>query len=287
MNFRKLLLTSLICLLFANCTNNYRYCEVYQYENIDSLNQKLVKNISYNKNGQILTEESNGFKTSKYIGGSKFKNNYFYSDSLLTKVITSYPNDDSFKSINKYSKTGILLSKENYDFKQRLKKSVDKGIGRPDGCTINSDDYEKEKSWQELSNVKYLYNKDGNKIKMITKINNGIFINVYNWEYDNKNRISSHSFYEDDENLIWKDEYSYFNNGYKVINTWYNNYTRQSTHIYELDEEKRIIKETVRNEKGQLKYITITDYLNNNLVSKRIRYNKLNEPEVTHIFKYK
>jgi hypothetical protein len=64
-------------------------------------------------------------------------------------------------------------------------------------------------------------------------------------------------------------------------------YTPQITHRYELDSQGRIIGETEMTEKGDFLYRSLIEYNSSGLVSKKVRYNQDNEPDITHIYKYK
>ena len=93
-----------------------------------------------------------------YLGGEVIKSFYYYKETLLIRV-------------------------ESFEFKRRIRSDVDKGYGRPDGCNIYDEDYEKEGAWIVSKIELYKYDKKGRKISTYTPISE-ISQNRYKYDYD-------------------------------------------------------------------------------------------------------
>ena len=293
-----LTILSALLTLTALC-QSYSRCEIVQYGGEDSSKAKTTKVITYDKQGRVTSETYNGFKESSSIGTSDVTHFYYYRDSLLSRRGSIYPSGDSSKIIYEYDKRGFLNREIHSDFEKRIRNDVDKGLGRPGGCIITEEDYEKERTWKKTSIINFTYDKQGNKLEYYApKIHWGSQ-NRYIWVYDDQNRIIEHSSFEDSR-LIWKEVFSYSDFSYKFIRTWYDHngqpqhlkeksweYWQQYTFTYKLDNEGRQIEEIVSNEKGEVTSRTTTEYNEFGMVSMTIKYNKENEPDMTHIYKYK
>ena len=190
-----------------------KQCDVYQYEGTSTKSKKVLT-IKYNQKGQKISEQYKNFKEDEAVEMCDVKETYIYQDTLLVKILALDEDNDSSKTINSYNDQGQLIKSENYDFKRRIKKGVDKGLGRPGGCIITEADYEKNKTWQVRSEINYKYDNNGNKILYDASKNHWDSQNNYTWKYDEKNRVTEHSSYNVSQKykdqLYWTENYVYF-----------------------------------------------------------------------------
>jgi hypothetical protein len=191
-----------------------------------------------------------------------------------------------------------LIKEEHFTFERRLRKDVDKGLGRPGGCSITKEDYEKERTWEQTSEMDYAYDNKGNKILYDATKLHFDDQNRYTWTYDTFGRILKYSSF-DKNKLIWNEDYSYFTDSYKFTRTWYDSggkpehlkeknwgYSAQCTYTFELDDKSRVVKETATTEKRETLYIETTFYNSEGQIERTVYYNNKGNPELTHIYIY-
>jgi hypothetical protein len=282
-------------------------CYVYQYAGLDSISKSISKIVKYDSKNRILSEQYQGFKESSYDGTANVIDFYDYKNELLIQERTVYTDNstpsfrqlDSAKTVFYYDNLNKLVKRQHYDFKRRLKPDVDKGLGRPGGCIIEEEDYEKESTWDITSEIFFKYDSLDRKTEYYApKIHWGNQ-NRYTWSYYDNGKINEYRSYDHDR-LIWIEKFSYTDTSYQFIRTWYDyegnpehlkekswEYTPQITLISRLDNKGRVIEETKVNEKGEYLNSTITEYNKLGYVVKEVRYNKDKQPEMTHIYEYK
>lgn len=282
-------------------------CYIYQYAGLDSINKSISKIVKYDINNRVLSEQYQGFKKSSYDGTANVIDYYDYKNELLVQKRTVYTDNstpsfrqlDSAKTVFYYDNQKKLVKSQHYDFIVRLKPNVDKGLGRPGGCHIDEEDYEKESLWDITSEIIFKYDSLDRKIEYYApKIHWGNQ-NRYTWSFYDNGKINEYRSYDHDR-LIWIEKYSYADTSYQFSRTWYDydgnpehlkenilEYIPQITLISKLDSQGRVIEESKLNEKGEFLNSTITEYNTFGYVTKKVRYNKDKQPEMTHIFYYK
>jgi hypothetical protein len=148
----------------------------------------------------------------------------FY-DSLGKKSIEYYRIDEKgqhqtlTKTLHYYNEKAQLIQSISFDFKRRIKKDVDKGLGRPGGCIITEDDYEKQKSWALASVWNYKYDNLGRHIEKVAPVLNSTQ-DHYLYSYDSLGRLKEKRSLEANT-IIWIENYAYHQNGYEFTRTWF------------------------------------------------------------------
>jgi hypothetical protein len=282
-------------------------CFIYQYSETDSIDKTVSKIVKYGLNNRVLSEQDHEFKESSYEGTANVIDYYDYKNGLLVQQRTVYRDNstpsfrqqDSTKAIYYYDKDNKLEKRQHFEFIRRRKTNVDKGIGRPGGCIVEAGDYEKESTWDITSEIFFKYDSLGRKTEYNAPNIHWDSQNRYTWSYYNDGKVNEYRSYDHDR-LIWIEKFIYTDTSYQFIRTWYDydgnpehlkekswEYTPQINHRYELDSQGRIIGETEMTEKGGFLYRSLIEYNSSGLVSKKVRYNQDNEPDITHIYKYK
>lgn len=273
-------------------------CNVYQYIQKDSLNKNIAKKIEYYSNGKIAKDKYTGYKTSTYISNSDATYLYDYKDGLKIQKRMIKDNKVLSKTILHYNKKSQLIKEVRYNLERRMRSDVYKGITSPDGCIVTDEDYEKKPSWKIESIIHYQYDSSGRKTEYYAPSVHWSSQNRYTWTYNNYGKILEYRSYEHDR-LIWVQKYSYSDTNYQYTLTWYDRegqpkhlkekkheYTPQKTHYFKLDKNGSVIEESVTTEKNEILNRTTTQYNEDGLIAKVVRYNKENNPEVTHLYEY-
>ena len=259
--------------------------------------------MNYNKTGQIISEQYINYMENDAVSIVDTKDSYIYKDTLLVKIFSLDEDHDSTRTINTYNNKGSLTKSEYYDFKKRIKKGVDKGNGRPGGCIVTKDDYEKSRTWRLKSEINYEYDNNGNKIVYDASKKHWDSQNKYTWKYDSKNRITEHSSYNVSkkykDQLYWTEKYEYFDGVYKYVRTSYDydgnpkhlkekswEYSAQVTYEFKVNAKGQIIEQKVTDEKGKIYSKETTEYNAKGLIDKTIAYDGDDKPLMTHVYKY-
>lgn len=277
---------------------NYTKCKVFQYAGIDSLNKKLVSEEFYNSKGQLTSYYYKGYQESSSVSNTDSKYLNFYRDTLLVLSTSIDEDKDSSKTIYYYNTSGQKIKEEHFDYKRRLKKDSDKGLGRPGGCIVTDKDYEKNKTWEKTSEINFTYDSNGNKVLYDATKLHWDSQNKYTWTYDDKHRIIEHSSF-DNNKLIWTERFEYFNNGYKFTRTWYDydgtpkqlkekswEYWPQYTFTYKLNANGQLIEVKVMTEKGELTSSETIFYNSSGKIIKNTKFDSKGQPDITHIYLY-
>jgi len=155
-------------------------------------------------------------------------------DSSGNLIEYYYKNDDTteseraIKTLYYYDKQNKLSKTISFDFEKRLRKDVDKGLGRPGGCIIYPEDYEKHKSWALSSVWDYKYDDSGRLVEKIAPICNSSQ-SRYTYKYDVKGRLIEERSLDNDR-LIWIESYTYYDDGHEYTRTWYENGQRRKNY---------------------------------------------------------
>ena len=295
----KQFLTIILTIITLTCVGqNYTKCKVFQYAGNDSVNKILVSEKTYNTKGQITSYYYRGYQESSSISNSDSKYFNFYQDTLLVLSTSIDENKDSSKTIYYYNTSGQKTKEEHFDYKRRLKKDSDKGFGRPGGCIVTDNDYEKNKTWEKTSEINFKYDSNGNKILYDATKLHFTSQNKYTWTYDEQNRVVEHNSF-DDTRLIWTERFDYFDGGYKFTRTWYDydgnpqhlkeknyEYWPQYTFRYKFNNKGLVIEEKVTTEKGELTSSETTMYNSSGKIIRSTKFNSKGQPDITHIYVY-
>lgn len=245
---------------------------------------------------KIASEINNDYKESKYTESNVIYK-YEYKDTILIKEITTINKKDSTKTIYKYNNINLLKEKLFYNYKRRIREGVNKGIASLDGCLLLDEDYEKERSWKLEERIIYTYDSNNRKTESYDPFYNNSH-NKYTWSYNTLGKIDEQRYYSNNSLYsIKKYKYSELNYQYTLTTYEYDgtpthlkkdryDWQVQLTYFFDLDSQGRVIKETVTTDKNELRRFIVTKYNKNNLIEKRVRYNKFSQPEMTHIYTY-
>ena len=201
---------------------------------------------------------------------------------ISTSYFETFQNGEVQKSFFYYNDS-LLVRVESFDLKRRLKSDVDKGFGRPGGCIIMPEDYEKEPTWQVNQIVLYQYDSLGRLILRYSPI----FQNSQNrFEYqynEDGNLIVEKSL--DESTPIYTINYQYKENQTISNLQWDNENWRGTIQIKTFDKFGNLIKKsTIKNDE---EWIEIYEYNVENKLIRFSAYNSDGEIGLTHIYKYK
>lgn len=286
----KLLILLLLTTSFASCQEKYSDYKVIQVEGNEKQNSQVVKEVSINENGQIQFEKYSGFKTSKYNSFVDVEITNFYKDTLLIETLKYYPNSidaDSARIEYTYNDKNQLIRRKHFDFKKRLKKTLEFG-----DCLIDSTHYEQYPTWKLISNISFRYDKKGQKVEYYAPEIHWDSQNHYFYEYDHKGNLVKETSLEDDE-LIWEKHYRFVTNGYDFF---YNRDPETTIknksdwpYYYEVrfkkDSQGNVIEESKTRKDGTLDCRIEKEYQDNRIVKEK-SFNRNNELELTKIYKY-
>lgn len=122
-------------------------CEITEQ---DSLDKRIARNVQFDKSGNIVKDENNFFSF-WFEGTVRGKYNYQYDETgrkLTMKGIPQEDSKDSIMTIWNYTTTGLLFSRDAYEFAKHLKPGADKHLPSPD-------DYEKYPTWNKLQSYQF------------------------------------------------------------------------------------------------------------------------------------
>jgi hypothetical protein len=266
--------------------NHFDDIQVFQYFDNDSLNGKITHSKKLDVNGNVIAEYYKDYKTDKGNGRADVMeiNEYNGKNQLITS--TTYYETFQKGEVQKmfyYYKDSHLIRRESFEFKRRMKTSVDKGLGRPGGCIVTSDDYEKEGTWEATHIVLYEYNNYGRKTKSYSPIFQG-YHNRFEYTYDhNGSLIEEKSM--DESRLIYTIKYKYSDNQTSSKLKWDKESWGGTTKIKTFDNNGNLIKEsTIQKNK---EWIDIYKYTIDNKLKRFVAYESNGEISLTHIYKYK
>lgn len=264
-------------------------CEVMQFMGTDSAHPSLAHLMVYNERGQTIRETFKGYYETPQQLTTDGEYTYFYNDTFLTRWAYSSYSGDSSRLEFKYDANGRLIQQSLFELK---------AIGNDRGI-YNGTGTASPRRWEQTSLVNFTYDDKGNKILFdATRLHNSPQ-NMYKWEYDEKNRVVKHESYSRGK-LTWKEDYQYFDWGYRFWRTWYDfdgnmrhEFSQESPQYYpllfftyKLDKQGRIIEERITDEKQKLQGRTVTFYGNDGRISRTLYYDANDQQSVTHIYNY-
>ena len=106
-----------------------------------------------------------------------------------------------------------MIRSRFFRYEKRLKPTVDKGLGRPGGCIILPEDYEKNRVWQEKSTSVYRYNSAGKLVERLESHGSKL-VEKQQWSYYKSGKLREKtSFGSDDETPVSRTLYFYDGQG--------------------------------------------------------------------------
>lgn len=239
----------------------YNMCSSYYFVANDTLNPLLARVLSHDEKGREKEVIYRRFES--YVPAISL----ILYDSSGKKAVEYYRIDEEgrqgalTKNIYCYNEQGQLIRSVAFDFTRRIKKGVDKGFGRPGGCTITEKDYETYKSWALATIWNYKYDNHGRLVEKAAPVINSSQ-NRYLYQYDKKGRIIEERSLEG-ETLIYIERYNYSQGGYEFTRTWFENDGRRQkewdgslasvdTFRFVTDKLNNITQELVIEEGGRL-----------------------------------
>lgn len=133
--------------------------QIFQFLGKDSTKGKISYSEKHDSLGRIIACCYTGHKENSATAFSDVLDIREYGANGKIAILTSYYNEPDMRGeVNKtfyyYSDT-TLIALERYSLKKRIKADVDKGNGRPGGCIILPEDYEKDPAWKLDQQTKY------------------------------------------------------------------------------------------------------------------------------------
>lgn len=268
----------------------FTHCDVYQFANGDSTKKFISLKQTFAANGKLLSEQYDRYMRTVSEGCDNGTYFYFYKDTLLLRRSYCGADMDSTKMICHYNKKNQLIQEEYFTFERRMKKSVDKGFGRPGGCIVEDSDFEKNRTWEKVSVINYKYDAAGRLIEYNSPKLHFSTQNRYTWLYDSLGRISKYYSY-DFQRLIWVEEYTYFKDAYTFRRTWYDYSGKPNdydvfTFTYKINAQGKVTEEKVTDEKGELISSETMEYDSSGNLIRTTAYNGKGKEEMTHLFVY-
>lgn len=255
-------------------------CDVYQYKDNKRADKTIVLTQTYNSAGKIVSEVYKGHGQDMHIGSIDATYTYFYNDTFLIKRICADYHGDSTKTFYNYNNKGQLESWEYYTDNEPYNWNTDK-----------------PKHWEKKSEVFFTYDEYGRKtVYDATKLHYSSQ-NKYTWAYDNQGRLLSHKSYDTDE-LLSSEDYTYFDGGYSYTRIWYDSegspkrlLPEATTSVYTFtfltNADGRVVKETTKNQKGDLINSATITYNKAGKIKKKVFYDGKNKTRLTHLYVYR
>lgn len=284
--------------------------EVHQFLKDNNQNSWIAQKVSYYSKNRIAKETFNEFKESNQQGKSNSSLLYDYMDDKLVQIRTvqtensmdSEIEQDSTKKLISYNDKGQITKEITYNFRKRVPVKTLKSSKKSTISDVNKIEFEKERTWDVIKTKYFKYDSKDRKIETFEpndelKPFKSSSQNRYTWLYDNEDKLLEYCSFDKDE-LIWKEVYSYSDQNYSFKRIWYDQ-EGQPKHLkinesdywplysfhYTLDEKGREISEVTKSEENFYSR-SITEYNRDGLISKKVKFDKNNEVEVTHIYKY-
>jgi len=280
----KNLIKIIIVLVFLiGCRNQTRQSnklnyKIFQYKEKDSLNGHISKIVKFNNKHLISYEKYIDYFEDGCFRTEDKEITYNYKDTLLISEITKYTinfRQDSSRVDYLYNDKGALVKKIYNKHYRPFKK------GRPDGCLVDSSDFEPKLKW----GMDYTeYYKFKNKKIVEKRIPNFVRSEIkYQYEYDKKERIIKEIYYFGDE-LVSEKKYEYIENGYNLSSK--GNWNGFEKYRFIKDRKGNIIQERKEWKKKQIYRIEKKYDIKNRIILEQ-RYDDENKLELTYKYIYK
>ena len=286
-----------------------RICEIHQFLKDNNSYTWIAKRTSYYQDDKIAIESFNEFKESSQQGKANSSSFYDYKDGKLVQIRSVNSNNtskadiemDSIKKIIEYNELGQISKETSYQYRRRIpRKTIEESQQMMD---INVIEFEKDRTWDIIKTKLFKYDSEGRKIETYEPINDinlkSSSQNIYTWLYGDDGKLLEHCSY-DQEELIWKEEYSYSDKKYNFKRIWYDHegkpkhlkinepdYWPLYSFHYILDEKEREISEITKAETKNFYGRSSTQYYPSGRILKKVKFDANDEIDVTHIYKYK
>lgn len=269
-------------------------CTVMQYEGTDTIHGIDVRNTCYTSFNKISVDKIfPGWKNSDQESTPAGTYTYAYTDTTCTGWKYADANGDSTRTEFQYDLAGKLTRQSYFELKL-LQGGGTRLVQTPDGPRE-----EPIRRWEQTSLVNFTYDKDGHKILYDATRLHYSAQNMYKWEYDEKGRVSKQECYSRGK-LTWKEDYQYYDWGYRYWRTWYDfdgdmrhekstedpAYMPLLFYNVKLDKQGRVTEESISDEKQHPMGKTITFYDKKGRIAKTIYYNGSGERRITHAYTY-
>ncbi|MBI9033849.1 MAG: hypothetical protein JEZ03_05200 [Bacteroidales bacterium] len=264
---------------------HFQDVQVFQFFDSDSLNGKITHSEKLDSNGNVTATYFKDHKTDKGNGRSDVLILIEYNEKNQLVISTSYYETYQKDVVQKsffYYNDSLLARVETFELKKRLKSDVDKGLGRPGGCIVLPEDFEKEQTWKPSRIVLYKYDSLGRKKLSYSPLFKSSH-NRFEYQYDAEgNLILEKSL--DESRLLYTINYQYKLN--KTISNlqWDNKDWDGTKRVKTFDNNGNLIKEsTIQNDKEWV------DEYQYNIEDKLVRFTAYDSDggiNLTHIYKY-
>lgn len=270
-------------------------CKVYQYYGTDSSVNPVVKWITFNAQGKIRYERVQNYAEQEITGfienGSSFQ--YTYNDTMIAEVTETHFNGPTIKRKYEYDIKGKRIRESIFIWEMNQSSGpmhypVTVGAPADPGGT-----------WKQVSEARITYDDKGRKILWDASRLHNTAENMYKWEYDDQNRITSYQAYNRGGRLNWKNDYQYFDWGYRF---WTIKYDVDGTPCHELepgqgyqpmifhtityDKNGRVLEDKVSDEKSNSRGRSVYWYDWYGRKTRVVYYNSSQEQSVTHTYRY-
>jgi len=163
-------------------------------------------------------------------------------------------------------------------------KDVRKRIYPPNKDVLDDDDFEKNRTWEQISEINFTYDDKGRKTEYYAPKIHWDTQNRYTWKYDEKGRVIQYNSYSDYQKY-WTENYTYTEDGYEISLTWDKDYDSHKE-IYKVNSKGRVIEMKYTDKDGITIQRTVTNYDNYGRISRTVVYDQDGKEEVTHIYVY-
>lgn len=260
--------------------------QVLQFFDNDSTNGEITLSKKIDANGNVLAEYYKGYKTDKGNGRADVLTIDEYDKENRLRVSTDYYGSFKINSVEKtfyYYEDSLLVRLESFELRKRIKADVDKGYGRPGGCIITAEDYEKDMTW-ELSRIfLHRYDKFGRKIVSYSPVFRGSH-NRYEYEYSNDGKLWLEKSL-DKSRLLYTEYYKYKDNQIISVLIWDKKDWSGTKRIKYFDKNGNIIKETTIQKDKE--WVDKYEYDPDGRLIRFKAYDSEGKINLTHIYNYK
>ncbi|WP_438422837.1 hypothetical protein [Aquimarina macrocephali] len=253
----------------------------YYFHGKDSSNLNLQKITEFYSDNQIASE-SHLLTSSNTEKGRKIF--YDYKDSLLVQKRTVNEKKDSTKVVYFYNNENQLVKRKHFTFKKRLRPEIIEKQKESTDLIINEGDYEKNRSWDKISEIDFLYDSIGRKIQYYAPNLYWDSQNKYKWIYGEKGNIKIKQSWNHNE-LIWTENYSYEKNNFSYTRTWSNeDYQKELKFYVHKNKLGQKVKEiTIKNDSIQHSEKTY-EYYKNGIIKRKVVYGENDKRLMTYIY---
>lgn len=161
--------------------NDIRECRIYeQHEGADP---RISKELHFDMDGNLVAVTNNYFSDWEH-GMDRGTYVYLYDDNKRLrewKGISTEDSKDSVRTVLTYLPSGLILSRDTYEFSKKLKPGAVHHLPKPD-------DFERVPTWALMRSLKF--RSDSSQV-VVRTVEDGEFVNTdeYQFELDSLNRL--------------------------------------------------------------------------------------------------